>query len=155
MGSIDRVKEAGVRLGQELEIRRMAGSTRTAQEAADQCGCSVGEIVKSLVFQGEQSGRLALFLVCGDRQLDPDRAAAEAGEPLTRADPRLVRERTGFAIGGVAPIGHLDEIDAFADEGLLRFDTVWAAAGAPDAVFQAEPRWLIEAAKARVAAIAR
>lgn len=150
MSSVERVRAAAAAAGKTIQIHRMAGSTRTAGEAAAQCGCSAAEIVKSLIFQGETTERLKLFLIGGDRQVDMLKAAELAGEPLRRADPRLVREVTGFAIGGVAPIGHLTAIDAFADRGLLRFGTVWAAAGAPDAVFETEPQWLIETAGATV-----
>lgn len=149
--SIDRVQEAAARAGLPIEIRRMGESTRAAEEAARQCGCDVSQIVKSLVFQGGQSGRLYLFLVSGSKQLDVDKASALAGEKLVRADPRRVREETGFAIGGVAPIGHLDGMKCFADETLLDHPVVWAAAGAHDAVFSAEPKPLFTAAEAVVA----
>lgn len=152
--SIRRVEQAAEAAGLAIEVRRMGESTRTAEEAAQQCGCSVAQIVKSLIFQGEDSGRLVLFLVAGNNRLDTTRAAELAGEKLDRADPRLIRERTGFAIGGVAPIGHLEPIAAFADETLLGYDVVWAAAGAHDAVFSAEPRALLAAANAETAAIA-
>jgi prolyl-tRNA editing enzyme YbaK/EbsC (Cys-tRNA(Pro) deacylase) len=153
-GSIDRVTRAAADAGLDIEIRRMGASTRTAVEAAAQCGCTVAQIVKSLVFQGETSGKLFLFLVSGSNQLDPGKAAALTGEPLKRADPRQIHDETGFAIGGVAPIGHLIAIPAFADETLLGFDRVWAAAGAHDAVFAAEPQAMIRAAEAVVATLA-
>lgn len=152
-GSVDRVAAAAAGRGLAIDIRRMDGSTRTAEEAARQCGCPVGEIVKSLIFRGENSGDLYLFLLGGDATLDLDAAAGLAGEPLARADPRHVRDVTGFAIGGVAPIGHKSPIAAFADERLLQSRRVWAAAGAPDAVFPADPAWLVEAAGARVATL--
>lgn len=152
--SIKRVQQAAAAAGLTIEVRRMGESTRTAEEAAQQCGCAVAQIVKSLIFQGEDSGRLVLFLVAGNNRLDTTRAAELAGEKLDRADPRLIRERTGFAIGGVAPIGHLEAIAAFADETLLGYDVVWAAAGAHDAVFASEPKALLAAANARIAAIA-
>jgi len=152
--SIRRVEEAATASGLAIEVRRMGESTRTAEEAAQQCGCDVAQIVKSLIFQGKDSGRLVLFLVAGNNRLDTAKAAALAGEELDRADPRLIRERTGFAIGGVAPIGHIEPITAFADETLLGFDVVWAAAGASDAVFSAAPSALLEAAQARAAALA-
>ncbi len=133
----------------------MGASTRTAEEAAAQCGCTVGQIVKSLIFQGEKSGKLFLFLVSGVNQLDLQKAAALVDEPLKRADPRHIRDETGFAIGGVSPLGHLIAIPAFADRSLLAFDVVWAAAGAHDAVFAAEPKALAEAALATVADLAR
>jgi prolyl-tRNA editing enzyme YbaK/EbsC (Cys-tRNA(Pro) deacylase) len=147
-GSIDRVNQAARDAGLKIEVRRMGESTRTAQDAANQCGCAVAQIVKSLVFEGEKSGRLILFLVSGDRQLDLGKAAALAGEKLKRADPRRIRDDTGFAIGGVAPIGHKMAIPAYADETLLRHDIVWAAAGAHDAVFSSDPKALLAAAGA-------
>jgi prolyl-tRNA editing enzyme YbaK/EbsC (Cys-tRNA(Pro) deacylase) len=153
-GSIARVTAAARAAGLDIEIRRMGASTRTAAEAAEQCGCAVAQIVKSLIFQGESSGRLYLFMLSGEHQLDLAKAAALAVEALKRADPRHIREVTGFAIGGVSPIGHLAAIPAFADQALLRFDRVWAAAGAHDAVFAAEPGALIAAAGATVASLA-
>ncbi len=128
----------------------MPASTRTAEEAAAACGCAVGQIVKSLVFQGNRSGRLYLLLVSGANRVDMAKAAAQAGEPLDRADPRLVRERTGFAIGGVAPIGHLGPCPVLMDEDLLAYEVVWAAAGAPNAVFSVDPAKLQQATQARV-----
>lgn len=152
--SIKRVEKAASDAGLAIEIRRMGGSTRTAEEAAAQCGCTVDQIVKSLIFEGSESGRLYLFLVAGSNQLDLEAASLLAGETLRRADPRLIRERTGFAIGGVAPIGHLEEPPTFADETLVQYETVWAAAGAHDAVFAADPVALMRAANAQVAKLA-
>lgn len=154
-GSIERVEQAARLAGLAIEVKRMGASTRTAEEAATQCGCAVGQIVKSLVFQGERSGRLYLFLVSGSNQLDLAKAAALTDEPLARADPRRIRDETGFAIGGVAPIGHQITIAAYADEALLGYDRVWAAAGAHDAVFAAEPSALIKAADAKAANLAK
>ncbi|WP_173931773.1 YbaK/EbsC family protein [Chelativorans sp. Marseille-P2723] len=151
--SVERVARAAAMAGLSIEIRRMGESTRTAEEAACQCGCDVDQIVKSLVFAGKESGHLYLFLVSGSHMLDPNKAAGLAGEELERADPRKVREETGFAIGGVSPLGHPETVRRFADETLLRFDRVWAAAGAHDAVFAAAPDALIEAARAQVADI--
>jgi prolyl-tRNA editing enzyme YbaK/EbsC (Cys-tRNA(Pro) deacylase) len=132
----------------------MGASTRTAEEAAEQCGCAVDQIVKSLIFEGKDDRRLYLFLLSGASRLDLSKAAQAAGQELKRADPRDVRERTGFAIGGVAPIGYADSPPVFADAKLTTFDLVWAAAGAHDAVFSAEPNALIEAAGAIVAELA-
>jgi prolyl-tRNA editing enzyme YbaK/EbsC (Cys-tRNA(Pro) deacylase) len=154
-GSIERVEQAARDAGLPIEVKRFGASTRTAEEAAQQCGCAVGQIVKSLVFHGETSKRLYLFLVSGANQLDMAKAAALTGEPLARADPRRIRDETGFAIGGVAPIGHQVPIAAFADAALLGYDRVWAAAGAHDAVFAAEPKALIDAAGAKVTDVAR
>ena len=153
-GSIERVMQAAADAGLAIEVKRMGASTRTAEEAAAQCGCDVAQIVKSLVFQGETSGRLYLFLISGVNQLDLAKAASLTGETLKRGDPRHIRDETGFAIGGVSPIGHRIAIPVFADETLLSFDRVWAAAGAHDAVFAAEPQALVAAAKARVVELA-
>lgn len=153
-GSVERVSQAAREAGLEIEVRRMGESTRTAQDAANQCGCAVGQIVKSLIFEGATSGRLVLFLVSGDRQLDLAKSAALVGEGLKRADPRRIRDETGFAIGGVSPIGHKVVIAAYADRTLLEHDVVWAAAGAHDAVFSSEPRALIAAAGATAQDIA-
>ena len=146
--SIDRVAQAARSLSLEIEIRRMAQSTRTAEEAAAACGCAVDQIVKSLIFAGESSGEFRLLLVAGGNRVDMAKIADVVGEGLTRADPRKVRDKTGFAIGGVAPIGHLAPIDCYMDQRLLEFDTVWAAAGRPDSVFQVNARALAEATEA-------
>jgi prolyl-tRNA editing enzyme YbaK/EbsC (Cys-tRNA(Pro) deacylase) len=148
--SISRVEAAAHAAGLAISVKRMGLSTRTAQEAAEQCGCAVSQIVKSLIFQGASTNQLYLFMVRGDQTLDLDAASSLAGEPLERADPRVIREVTGFAIGGVSPIGHLAPLPVYADEGLLAFDTVWAAAGAHDAVFSAEPNALLAAAGAAI-----
>jgi prolyl-tRNA editing enzyme YbaK/EbsC (Cys-tRNA(Pro) deacylase) len=153
-GSIERVTEAAKEAGLEIEVRRMGASTRTSEEAAAQCGCSVAQIVKSLIFQGETTDRLYLFLLKGSSRLSLAKSEGLTGEKLKRADPRLIRDRTGFAIGGVSPIGHTAPIPAFAEEALLKHDAVWAAAGAHDAVFKSEPLKLLAAAKATVTDIA-
>ena len=129
----------------------MGESTRTAEDAAKACGCEVARIVKSLVFAGDRSGDLILLLVSGGNQVDLTKAAEAVGEPLTRADANDVRTRTGFAIGGVSPIGHLTPPKIWIDETLLSFETVWAAAGAPDAVFEITPGALVEATGAQPA----
>ena len=153
-GSIERVKQAADSAGLEIEIRRMGASTRTAEEAAQQCGCTVDQIVKSLIFEGKDDRRLFLFLLSGASRLDLAKAAKAAGQELKRADPRDVRDRTGFAIGGVAPIGYENALPVYADTKLTAFDIVWAAAGAHDAVFSSEPNALIRAAGAEIADLA-
>lgn len=152
--SINRVIAAANEAGLTIEVKRMGESTRTAEEAASQCGCSVDQIVKSLIFAGERTDRLYLFLVSGSRKLDLDKAQAIVGEPLSRADPRRIRDETGFAIGGVSPLGHPSSVERYADRTLATFPSVWAAAGAHDAVFEAEPDALIRAADAQMADIA-
>lgn len=153
-GSIERVTEAARQAGLEIEVKRMGASTRTSDEAAQQCGCGVAQIMKSLIFQGETGDRLYLFLLQGSSRLSLAKAEALTGEKLKRAEPRLIRDRTGFAIGGVSPIGHTTPVPTYAEEALLDHSFIWAAAGAHDAVFKAEPGKLLSAAKATVADIA-
>jgi len=147
--SVARVAEALKAAGLDSPILE-PGPSRTADEAAAACGCALDQIVKSLIFQGA-SGRLYLFLTAGGNRVDPERATALAGEALGRADADTVRAATGFAIGGVAPLGHLTAPAIYADPRLLEFDTVYAAAGSPRHVFPAEPRALIAACGAQVA----
>lgn len=136
--SLKRVRAALDAAGVDAEIRETPLS-RTAAEAADAVGCSVDQIAKSIIFRGETSGEAILFLTAGGNRVDPDRAAVAAGEPLGKADAALIRAQTGFAIGGVAPVGHLNPIRAFFDPRLSDFPTVWAAAGTPHHVFAADP----------------
>lgn len=136
--------------GVAAEIREMPEGTRSAAEAAAAVGCGIDQIAKSIVFAGAGSGALYLFLTAGGNTVCPDRAAAVAGEPLARADADTVRARTGFAIGGVAPVGHLEHLRAWIDPRLLDFALVWAAAGSPRHVFAAPPGVL-----ARIAGAAR
>lgn len=143
--SVKRVERAAAELGLEITIERMPGTTRTAEDAAAACGCSVGQIVKSMIFEGVESGALKLLLVSGAHDVDLARAPALFGEGLQRADPKRVRAETGFAIGGVSPIGHLTETATFIDRALMAHELVWAAAGAPDAVFSIAPERLREA----------
>ncbi len=143
--SVKRVQRAAEELGLAIEVRRMGETTRTAEEAAAACGCEVARIVKSLIFRGAASGDLVLLLVSGANRVDMGRAEAAVGEALERADATEVRARTGFAIGGVSPLGHLEAPRIWIDRSLEAWPTVWAAAGAPDAVFEIAPDALIRA----------
>lgn len=113
----------------------MGAETRTALQAAEAAGCLVDQIAKSIIFQGETSGEAILFVTAGNNQVDPVKASKVAGERLGKADATLIRNQTGFAIGGVAPIGHLNPIRAFLDPHLFDFDVIWAAAGTPRHIF--------------------
>jgi prolyl-tRNA editing enzyme YbaK/EbsC (Cys-tRNA(Pro) deacylase) len=149
--SLARVRADAARRGLAIEPVRLDAGTRTAEDAARACGCVVDQIVKSIVFREAGSDRHLLFLTAGGNRVDPGKAAALAGAPLEKADAVSVRAVTGFAIGGVAPLGHLSPIDAWLDPRLLDFATVWAAAGTPHHVFAAAPAALAAAAGARVA----
>lgn len=127
------------------------GEARTAEMAALACDCALDQIVKSILFRGETSGALYLFLTAGGNRICATKASALAQEGLGRADATQVRNVTGFAIGGVAPIGHLNATRTWGDPRLLAFDTVYAAAGTPRHVFSIAPGILMSAAKAELA----
>lgn len=128
-----------------------AGDARTAELAAKACGCAVDQIVKSIIFCGHSSGAIRLFLTAGGNRICAEKASAIAGEPLGRADATLVRAVTGFAIGGVSPIGHLSPSPTWLDPRLLDFDVVWAAAGTPRHVFSIAPQALMSLTHAQAA----
>ena len=152
--SARRVRDALVALGLPADIHPMADSTRTAPEAAAAVGCEVGAIVKSLVMRGVTSGDPVLALVSGANRADLALVSAAVGEDIDRPDASYVREVTGYAIGGVPPVGHPAPVRTLLDEDLLRFETVWAAAGHPHAVFPIEPQALAEATGATVTRLA-
>ncbi|WP_318210868.1 YbaK/EbsC family protein [Streptomyces sp. SJL17-1] len=129
-------------LGLDVEIRRFPDETRTAQQAADAIGCQVSEIVKSLIFAAD--GVPVLVLMDGASRVDVERVRVELGaERVTRADAKVVRETTGYAIGGVPPFGHITPTRVLADRGLLDHALVWAAAGTPHTVFALDPKSLV------------
>lgn len=142
--SLKRVTRVLADAGWGGEIIECGSETRTAQQAADVAGCHVDQIAKSIIFRGETSGRAILFVTAGGKQVDPARASELAGEPLGKADAALIRAQTGFAIGGVSPVGHLNETFAFFDETLMKFDVIYAAAGTPRHIFPAVPAKLQE-----------
>ncbi len=145
-----RVQQAAEGLGLAVRVVEMAQSTRTAEHAAAACGCAVGQIIKSLVFRGKQSGKPVLLLVSGGNRVDQKGVAATVGEALDRPDAAFVREVTGFAIGGIPPFGHAQALPTWIDQDLLQYETVWAAAGSPEAVFEVDPRRLAEVIGATV-----
>ncbi|GAB1478312.1 YbaK/EbsC family protein [Paracoccaceae bacterium] len=148
--SLARVTAALRAAGLDIQPLEMPGETRTALQAAEAAGCALDQIVKSILFQGA-SRQLYLFLTAGGNQVDGARASALAGEALGRADADTVRRVTGFAIGGVAPLGHLTRLPIRMDPALLRFDTVWAAAGTPRHIFPVAPQALSAATGAELA----
>ena len=150
--SLRRVEAALHKAGLSVQIRETDDSARTAEGAAAAVGCEVDQIAKSIIFRGEESGHVVLFLTAGGNRVDPARATEIAGQPLGKADADLIRAETGFAIGGVAPVGHLRQIQAFVDPRLLEFDLVWAAAGTPRHVFAIAPADLIRVTGAQQAA---
>ncbi|MGB3314028.1 MAG: YbaK/EbsC family protein [Albidovulum sp.] len=141
--SLKRVRAALEEAGLAPRILEMTTETRTAMQAAEAAGCSLDQIAKSIIFRGEVTGHVVLFLTAGGNRVDPDKASAVAGQPLGKADAGQIRAETGFAIGGVAPLGHLSPITCYFDARLLDFDVVWAAAGTPRHIFAVDPRTLL------------
>jgi len=129
------LREAGIE-GQVVEFEQ---PTRTSADAAAAIGCSVGEIAKSIVFRGKSSGQAVIVVASGENRVSEAKVAEKVGEPLIRADADFVRAATGYAIGGVAPIGHAQPAKLLLDEDLRRFETVWAAGGTPFSVFPLRP----------------
>ena len=138
--SMQKIEGALNKLGYDYEIVKFEKSTRTAEDAAERVGCEVGQIVKSLIFRGQESGKAVLILTSGANRVNIENIKAYAKEKIGRADPDYVRERTGFAIGGIPPLGHIHPIETYIDEDLLQFGEIWAAAGTPHAVFKMQAK---------------
>ena len=153
--SLKRVKAALIDAGIETDVMEMAGETRTAADAAREAGCEIDQIAKSIIFQGEATGDVVLFITAGGNQVDPALASDVAEEPLGRADAGVVRKVTGFAIGGVAPIGHLNASRVFFDPRLQDFEVVYAAAGTPRHIFPIDPARLLAISGAAAAEFTR
>lgn len=149
--SVRRVTAALEAAGLGVRMLEMPESTRTAADAARAAGCDIDQIAKSIIFRGETSGAVVLFVTAGGNRVDPGRASTVAGEALGRADAGFVRAVTGFAIGGVAPAGHLTPPRAFFDPRLLDFDVVYAAGGTPRHIFPIAPGDLVRVSGAEVA----
>jgi prolyl-tRNA editing enzyme YbaK/EbsC (Cys-tRNA(Pro) deacylase) len=148
--AVQRVANAARAAGLAIDVKVMPASTRTAEDAAAACGCDVAQIVKSLIFKGKASGRPYLLLVSGGKRVNEKAMAATLGEEIVRPDADFVRAATGFAIGGIPPLGHATPLTPWLDEDLLQFGTVWAAAGTPSAVFAVDPKALAAATGATI-----
>jgi prolyl-tRNA editing enzyme YbaK/EbsC (Cys-tRNA(Pro) deacylase) len=141
--SAERVQRALDGAGLDARVIELSVAARTAQQAADALGIQVGQIAKSLIFRATSSGRAVLVIAAGDRRVSEARIAALLGEAIERASPEFVREHSGFAIGGVAPVAHATPMTTFIDASLRRFDVVWAAGGTPHSVFPIRPDELV------------
>jgi prolyl-tRNA editing enzyme YbaK/EbsC (Cys-tRNA(Pro) deacylase) len=147
------VRKALQEQGYEPEVVELERTARSAAEAADALGVRVEQIVKSLVFRGTRTGRPVLVLAGGANRVDERRISDLFSEPVGMADAAYVREKTGFSIGGVPPVGHAERLKTFVDEDLLREEEVWAAAGHTHAVFGLHPAELVRISGGRVAGI--
>ena len=148
--SARKVQEALKILGVGCEVREMDETTRSAQDAARSVGCKVGQIAKSLVFKGATTRQAVLVITSGSNRVDEKKLSERIGEPILKADADFVRQQTGFAIGGVPPVGHAQPIAVFIDEDLLAYSEIWAAAGTPRAVFRLTPQELQRITRGRV-----
>ncbi|GFO54862.1 prolyl-tRNA editing protein [Geomonas sp. Red276] len=151
--SAQKVQDALTALGLSCQVEERSSSTRSADEAAQVVGCDVGQIVKSLLFRGEVTGQPLFVLASGRNRVCVEKLAALAGEPIGKADASFVREKTGFAIGGVAPLGHPEKLATIVDEDLLQYPELWAAAGTPAALFRLTPKELTVITDGRVASV--
>jgi prolyl-tRNA editing enzyme YbaK/EbsC (Cys-tRNA(Pro) deacylase) len=149
-----RVQDALVARGFANRVIELAEPVRTAQAAADAVGCTAEQIVKSLVFRGADSGRAVLVVASGGHRVDTDKLAALVGESVIMGDPRFVRAVTGFAIGGIPPLGHAQALDVVVDAHLLTLGALWAAAGHPNSLFPLTPDELVRMTSGRVAEVA-
>jgi len=137
--SAQRVQDALTALGVACQVVELPASTRSAAEAAQAIGCRVEQIAKSLVFRGRSTDRPVLAIVSGVNRVDEERLGELLAEPAAKADADYVRQRTGYAIGGVPPVGHAESLVCLIDEDLLQYEEIWAAAGTPHAVFRLTP----------------
>jgi prolyl-tRNA editing enzyme YbaK/EbsC (Cys-tRNA(Pro) deacylase) len=157
--SAQKVQEALDAIGMKLErkpcfrVVELPASTRTAAEAAQAVGCTVGQIVKSLVFRRLVSNQPILVETSGSNRVNEARLSELTGEPIGKADADFVRQRTGFVIGGVPPIGHSEKLETFIDQELLQYDLIWAAAGTPNAVFCLAPDELVRMTDGKVVSV--
>ena len=151
--SAQKVQDALRALGFVCQIVEFAQTTRSASDAAQAIGCQVGQIAKSLVFRGKQSQEPILVIASGSNRVNEARLGELVGEPIERPGADYVRQRTGFVIGGVPPVGHSEAVRSFIDEDLLQYEEIWAAAGTPNAVFRLTPAALVRMAGGRVVPI--
>jgi prolyl-tRNA editing enzyme YbaK/EbsC (Cys-tRNA(Pro) deacylase) len=151
--SARKIQDELERLGYPYKVIEFQETTRTSIDAANRVGCTLGQIVKSLIFKGKTSCKPVLVLTSGANRVDIKKITSLLGEKIDRADPEFVRSCTGFAIGGIPPIGHITPIITFMDEDLLQYEFVWAAAGTPNAVFKLTPDDLLSMSSAKVASV--
>jgi prolyl-tRNA editing enzyme YbaK/EbsC (Cys-tRNA(Pro) deacylase) len=140
-------------LGYHCSVQESSVTTRTAADAAALVGCHVGQIVKSLIFKGETTSKPILVLTSGANRVNERQISSYAAETIQRADPEFVRNVTGFAIGGVPPIGHLQPMETYIDEDLLQHSEIWAAAGTPNSLFKLTPEDLEKMTAGRIVSV--
>jgi len=145
-----KVQQALNAFGMQLEVVELPASTRSSQEAAQAIGCQVGQIAKSIIFQTGNSLRPILVIASGPNRVSEKVIQGLIGEPIGKAEADFVRQRTGFVIGGVPPLGHSETLETFIDQDLLQYQDIWAAAGTPHAVFHMNPADLLRMTHGKV-----
>ncbi len=145
-----RVRDTLEAMGFTFKVAELPASTRTAGDAAKAIGCQVQNIAKSLVFEGKNTGSPILVIASGTNRVDEEKLSLLAGEQIEKANADFVRQHTGFAIGGVSPVGHIKNLDTFIDEDLFNYELIWAAAGTPHAVFELKPADLLKMTNGKV-----
>ena len=151
--SAQAVQDVLNQFGLDLVVKEFPESTRTAQQAADAIGCTVGQIAKSLIFKGKNSGKPLFIIASGKNRVNEKRIAEFCGEPIEKADAEFVLAHTGFAIGGIPPVGHTTTMIPLIDQDLMSYDIIWAAAGTPHAVFKILPSNLIKITNGKIVSI--
>ena len=151
--SAQKVQDTLRRLGFGNQVIELQETTRTSADAARAAGCQVGQIAKSLVFKGRNTHKPILVIASGVNRVNEQKIADLISEPLAKADADYVRTQTGFVIGGVPPVGHVEKMEIFIDEDLLKYDEIWGAAGTPNAVFRLSPTDLVKMTGGRVTSI--
>lgn len=148
--STQKFQDALVVAGITAEVLELPQSTRTAKEAAAAIGCDIAQIAKSLVFRRLDTNQPVVVIASGPNRVDEEAISSYLQAPIAMADPDFVRASTGYAIGGVPPLGYNVSIETFIDQDLLSFDIIWAAAGTPRSVFSVAPERLVDATAGRV-----
>jgi prolyl-tRNA editing enzyme YbaK/EbsC (Cys-tRNA(Pro) deacylase) len=151
--SVQKVQDALKALGFSNQVLELQTTTRTSADAAQAVGCRVEQIAKSIIFQGKQTHKPVLVIASGPNRVNEKRIEEFISESLGKANADFVRKHTGFVIGGVPPIGHLEKLEIFIDEDLLKYEEIWAAAGSPHAVFKLTPSALVQMTGGRVISI--
>ncbi len=137
--SAKRVQEFLTDNGFPFDVKELPGSTRTAQEAAESIGCTVSQIAKSIVFRNTETDKPVLVIASGSNRIDVKKIETSTGLKIGKADGRYVKEKVGYAIGGVPPVGHNESLYTILNPDLKKYGIIWAAAGTPFAVFQLNP----------------
>jgi len=151
--SAQKVQETLKTLGLTCQVVELPATTRSAKEAAHAIGCRVEQIAKSLVFRSKHTHRPILAVASGANRVNEKKLGDYVSEPVEQADADFIREKTGFAIGGIPPVGHSERLETFIDADLLRYEEIWAAAGHPHAVFKLTPAELKKMTNGRVVSI--